>query len=115
MLSARGARTGRHRPAGSTWNNNACVTSDPTCVVIGGAGEFWGTVYAPFSDVAILNPGLTVGAIVGRTVTFANKGIFKQDVVDEQMTTTAQGTYYRTAWHQCLPQPSTSGEPMSAC
>jgi hypothetical protein len=101
----------------SNATKNACLTgSDPTCVRIsGGGGEFWGTVFAPTSDVAILNKGLTAGAIVGATVTFNNPGKFEQDHQDETITTTAKGTYYRSAWHQCKSELPSSTKPMAGC
>jgi Tfp pilus assembly protein PilX len=101
--------------ANSTIYHDACEPTNLTCVKIGGTGEFWGTVFAPFSDVAVTNPGLTAGAIVGATVTFNNGGEFIQDRnVTSIVTTAALGTYYRTDWHQCQ-STAPSGEPMSRC
>jgi Tfp pilus assembly protein PilX len=100
----------------SNATKNACLTgSDLTCVRISGAGEFWGTVFAPTSDVAVLNKGLTAGAIVGATVTFNNPGKFEQDHQDETITTTAKGTYYRSAWHQCKSEAPSATKPMADC
>jgi Tfp pilus assembly protein PilX len=99
---------------GSTIYNNACQPANITCVSIGGQGEFWGTVYAPFSDVAVFNPGTSAGAVVGATVTFNNKAKFLQDRnVTKVITSAALGTYYRSAWHQCASE--ASGNPMSSC
>jgi Tfp pilus assembly protein PilX len=102
--------------ANSTIYNNACAPSNITCVSVGGNGEFWGTIYAPFSDVAVLNPGTSAGAVVGATVTFNNKGTFLQDRnVTKVITTAALGTYYRTAWHQCDSSAKEASKPMSNC
>jgi Tfp pilus assembly protein PilX len=100
---------------GSTIYNNACSPQNITCVSIGGQGEFWGTVYAPFSDVAVFNPGTSAGAVVGATVTFNNKAKFLQDRnVTKISTSAALGTYYRADWHQCSSQ-AKANEPMSNC
>jgi Tfp pilus assembly protein PilX len=100
--------------SGSTIYNNACQPQNITCVSIGGQGEFWGTVYAPFSDVAVFNPGTSAGAVVGATVTFNNKAKFLQDRnVTKISTTAALGTYYRSNWHQCSSEAGAT--PMSNC
>jgi hypothetical protein len=100
-----------------TYNNNACVTSsDPTCIVLGNQGSFYGTVFAPTSDIQVSNQGNTYGAIAGSTVTYNNPGSFVQDVnVPSIVTTGALGLYFRTAWSQCQAQPTSASDPMSGC
>jgi Tfp pilus assembly protein PilX len=100
----------------STIYNNACVgESDPTCVSIGGQGNFYGTVYAPTSDVSVGNPGENAGAVEGRTVTYENKAKFEQDQnVKTLVTTSSLGTYFPTAWHECG-MPTPPADPMAGC
>jgi Tfp pilus assembly protein PilX len=101
----------------STIYNNACIggESDPTCVSIGGQGNFYGTVFAPTSDVIVGNPGENAGAVEGRTVTYENKGSFTQDQnVKTLVTTTSLGTYFPTAWHECS-SPTPPPDPMGGC
>ena len=103
----------------ATYNNNSCNlngnTTDSSCVQLGQSSNFYGTVYAPESDVKITNTGSTYGGIAGRTVTFDNPGSFTQDVnVTKLITTATQALYFRTAWVQCYSQPSTTN-PMSGC
>jgi Tfp pilus assembly protein PilX len=98
--------------------SNACTSghTDSTCVSIGGQGEFYGTVYAPQSDVKVSNPGKNAGAIEGRTVTYENKGSFKQDTnVTTLLTTTSLGTFHPAAWHECGSPTEPPADPMSGC
>jgi Tfp pilus assembly protein PilX len=104
----------------AVYNNNSCNlngnTTDPSCVQFGQAGTFYGTVYAPESDVKITNTGQTYGGIAGRTVTFDNPGTFTQDVnVTNLITTAIRALYFRSGWTECYPQPTVSGNPMSGC
>lgn len=96
--------------------NNACVPSvTKTCIVLGQGSEFYGTVYAPTSDIRVENKAGTAGAIQGRVVIYNNPGKFTQDNnVTSIVTTGALGTYYSTAWHQCRSAP-VSADPMSGC
>ncbi|MGI8863361.1 MAG: hypothetical protein ACR2JH_03005 [Solirubrobacteraceae bacterium] len=101
-----------------TYNNNSCVnnSSDPTCVLLGNKGDFYGTVYAPTSDISVSNQGNTFGAILGSTVLYNNPGSFQQDVnVPSLVTTGILGVYFRTAWSECgVPSP-TGPNAMAGC
>jgi Tfp pilus assembly protein PilX len=104
----------------ATYINNDCNlngnTKDASCVQLGQSTNFYGTVYAPESDVYIGNTGSTYGGIAGRTVTFDNPGTFTQDVnVTKLITTATQALYFRTAWIQCYSQPTSATDPMSGC
>ena len=91
-------------------------TTDSSCVQFGQSGNFYGTVYAPESDVKITNTGQTFGGIAGRTVTFDNPGTFTQDVnVTNLITTAIRALYFRSGWTECYPQPTVSTNPMSGC
>jgi hypothetical protein len=101
-----------------SYNNNACVnnSSDLTCVLLGNRGDFYGTVYAPNSDVAVSNQGNDYGAVLGSTVMYNNPGFFEQDVnVTSLITTGALGIYFRTAWSDCQIKPTVASNPMSGC
>jgi hypothetical protein len=103
----------------ATYNSNSCNlngnTTDSSCVQLGQSSNFYGTVYAPESDVKITNTGATYGGIAGRTVTFDNPGSFTQDVnVTKLITTPTQALYFRTAWIQCYAQAGGTN-PMSGC
>ena len=100
-----------------TFTNNACSTNgDPTCLLLGNKGDFYGTIYAPTSDVSVANQGNTYGAIAGSTVTYSNPGFFQQDVNDPSLVTTGTlATYYRTAWGECQAQAPVASNPMSGC
>jgi Tfp pilus assembly protein PilX len=104
--------------ANPTYNNNACVNSasDPTCVSLGQGGDFYGTLYAPTSDVSIGNTGNNYGGVLGSTVTYSNPGTFTQDVnVTTLVTTAARALYFRSAWTDCAVQPTVVTNPMSGC
>jgi Tfp pilus assembly protein PilX len=103
----------------ATYSSNSCNlngnTTDASCVQLGQSSNFYGTVYAPESDVKITNTGATYGGIAGRTVTFDNPGSFTQDVnVTKLITTPTQALYFRTAWIQCGAS-ATSTNPMFGC
>jgi hypothetical protein len=104
----------------AVYNSNSCNlngnTTDASCVQFGQSGNFYGTVYAPESDVKITNTGQTFGGIAGRTVTFDNPGTFTQDVnVTNLITTAIRALYFRSGWSECYPQPTVSTNPMSGC
>jgi Tfp pilus assembly protein PilX len=104
----------------ATYNSNSCNlngnTTDSSCVQLGQSSNFYGTVYAPESDVKINNTGQTFGGIAGRTVTFDNPGTFTQDVnVANLITTATLAIYFRSAWTECYPNPTVSTNPMSGC
>jgi Tfp pilus assembly protein PilX len=101
-----------------TLEKNACTTkSDITCVVVGQGTAFYGTIYAPTSDIEIGNKGSFFGAIAGQTVTYNNPAIFQEDQnVPSIVTTGALGIYFPTAWTECgSPMPPASGDPMASC
>jgi hypothetical protein len=104
----------------AVYNSNSCNlngnTTDSSCVQFGQSGNFYGTVYAPESDVKITNTGQTFGGIAGRTVTFDNPGTFTQDVnVTNLITTAIRALYFRSAWTECIPNPTVTTNPMSGC
>jgi Tfp pilus assembly protein PilX len=104
----------------ANYNNNSCNlngnTTDSSCVALGQSSNFYGTVYAPESDVKITNTGQTFGGIAGRTVTFDNPGTFTQDVnVTNLITTAIRALYFRSGWTECYSQPTVSSNPMSGC
>lgn len=105
----------------ASWNNNSCRlngsnSSDSTCVSLAQGTSFYGTVYAPTSDVMMANTGNSYGAVAGRTVTFNNPGTFTQDVNAPSLVTTATfAIYYRSAWTECNAQPTVASNPMSGC
>lgn len=100
-----------------TWNNNACTNgNDPTCVSLGQGTDFYGTLYAPTSDVKIGNTANTYGGVAGRTVTYNNPGVFTQDAnVPSLVTTATLGIYFRTGWTECASQPTSAANPRSGC
>jgi hypothetical protein len=104
----------------AVYNNNSCNlngnTTDSSCVQLGQSSNFYGTVYAPESDVKITNTGSTFGGIAGRTVTFDNPGSFTQDVnVANLITSATRALYFRSAWTECRAQPTINTNPMSGC
>jgi Tfp pilus assembly protein PilX len=98
-------------------SNNACVPSvTRTCITLGQGSEFYGTVYAPTSDIKVENKAGTAGSIEGQIVIYNNPGKFTQDNnVESIVTTGALGTYYSSDWHECKSEPVSSSEPMSNC
>jgi Tfp pilus assembly protein PilX len=104
----------------ANYGYNSCQlngnTTDSSCVALGQSSNFYGTVYAPQSDVKIGNTGQTFGGIAGRTVTFDNPGTFTQDVnVTTLVTAAQQALYFRTGWTECHLQATNSNDPMSGC
>jgi hypothetical protein len=83
-------------------NNNTCV-----CVV-----------YAPQSTVLLShsskNSALT-GAVSGSVVNVSNNFTFTYSGSAGTLTARTTGVYYRSAWSQCTPQPTTTGNPDSGC
>jgi Tfp pilus assembly protein PilX len=103
------------------WNNNSCHiagsnTTDGTCIALGQGTDFYGTLYAPTSDINLANTGNTYGGVAGRTVTYDNPAQFTQDVNDPSLVTTATlAIYFRSAWTECNAQPTVASDPMSGC
>lgn len=97
--------------------SNACVPSvTRTCITLGQGSEFYGTVYAPTSDIKVENKAGTAGSIQGQIVIYNNPGKFIQDNnVTSIVTTGALGTYYSANWHQCKSEPVGASEPMANC
>jgi hypothetical protein len=108
-------------PALATWNSNSCQiggsnTTDASCVQLGQGTAFYGTLYAPTSDVKITNSSNTYGGIAARAVAFANPGQFFQDAnIPSLVTTATLAIYYRTAWTECQAAATVSSNPMSGC
>lgn len=82
-------------------------------VTLSGSSAMYGTVYAPQSNVTLSGSGTVTGGIVGRTVTISGAGA-AWDPRAGTLKATPTGTYYRTAWAQCSPAPTTS-DPGSGC
>jgi hypothetical protein len=104
----------------STYNNNDCTQPGATgttspCVVFGQSGGFQGAIFAANSDVLVQNSGNDYGAVAARTLVYGNTGTFTQDPADQAITTYSLGLYYRTAWDDCLVQPTSTTNPMSGC
>jgi hypothetical protein len=103
------------------YNNNSCHVggsnnTDATCVTLGQGTDFYGTLYAPTSDVKITNSANTYGGVAGRTVTYNNPGKFFQDAnIPTLVTTATLAIYYRTAWTECQAQATVASNPMSGC
>jgi Tfp pilus assembly protein PilX len=75
------------------------------------------SIYAPQSQV-ILSPSNNTtmdGAIAAYQVTVGNAGHFTFDGEDSYLTAGTTGLYYRTAWEQCPPTPTSPTDPTSGC
>jgi hypothetical protein len=84
-----------------------------TTASLSGNGNFYGLVYAPNSDVSVSGNGVVSGALAGRTVNISGNG-FNWDSRAGTVSASTNGLYYRTAWAQCTPAPTTS-DPGSGC
>lgn len=108
-----------------SWTN---LSQDPTALQIyayglnnlssvvdlSGNAAFWGVVYAPHSTVNVSGNGAINGAIAGNQVSFSGNG-FTWSPSAGTLMATSNGVYYRTAWAQCTPTPSTPSAPGSGC
>jgi hypothetical protein len=88
---------------------------DLTPLTLNNRADFYGTVYAPNSDVNVINQANTYGAVAGKTVTYTNNVSFYGDNNALTITTAGTGTYFRTGWRECQPQPTTASDPLSGC
>jgi type II secretory pathway pseudopilin PulG len=77
--------------------------------------SFYGTIYAPQSTINVNNSAAMYGALAGNAVTFNNSGTFTADQNDLGIQSNTDGTFFRTAWHECLPQPTDAQDPQSGC
>jgi hypothetical protein len=78
---------------------------------------FWGLLYAPQSILNMSNSSNNSsfwGAISGYQVNVSNNFHFNWYTSAGNLQAQTLGTYYRTAWAQCTPQPATS-DPGSSC
>ena len=99
---------------------------DPTALqlyIVGKAGAavtlannsaFYGTVYAPTSTVHIANNAGTWGAVAANDIDLANNATLTADPNATNITTSGGGVFFRTAWRECRPQPTTT-DPASGC
>lgn len=93
----------------SSYSSNANVVSFDVGV------NFYGTIYAPQSTVSVNNAAASYGAIAGNIVNFNNSGAFTGDQNDLGIQSSTDGTFFRTAWHECLPQAPNPNDPQSGC
>jgi hypothetical protein len=103
-----------------TLANNACNApgdTGATCVALGQTTAFYGTVYAPSTDIQVGQGGQIFGAIAGQSVIYGQSATFQEDSnVPSVVTTGALGIYFPTAWTECgSSTPPASGDPMSGC
>jgi len=89
-------------------------SSSANVVSLGNSSSFFGTVYAPQSTISVNNSAAYYGAMAGNVVNFNNGGSFTGDNNDQLISSVPYGLYFRTAWHECLPAP-TSSDPQSGC
>jgi Tfp pilus assembly protein PilX len=75
------------------------------------------SLYAPQSNVIVSPSNNTTfdGAIAAYQVTMGNASHFTFDGEDSSLTAGTTGLYYRTAWEQCPPTPTSSSNPASGC
>jgi Tfp pilus assembly protein PilX len=65
---------------------------------------YYGTIYAPNSEVQLNNNGGFVGAIAAKKVNLKNNGSFSSEAAVANLTTEgAPGAYLRKVWEQCTP------------
>jgi Tfp pilus assembly protein PilX len=79
--------------------------------------DFWGLVFAPQSTLNMSNSSNNStfwGGISGRIVNVSNNFHFTWWSTLGSLQGRTTGTYYRTAWAQCRPSPTT-GDPASGC
>jgi Tfp pilus assembly protein PilX len=110
----------------TTWNT---LSSDPTALQLyvyglndgsnvvnfNNNGIFSGVVYAPQSTVNLSNNAQFTGAISGNVVNLSNNFQFNWGSTAGTLQAASTGLYYRTAWSQCTPQPTTASAPGSGC
>lgn len=77
--------------------------------------SFYGTIYAPQSTISINNAAASYGALAGNIVNFNNSGTFTGDQNDLAIQSSTDGTFFRTAWRECLAQPTNASDPQSGC
>lgn len=84
-----------------------------TTAKISGNGNFYGVVFAPNSAVSLSGNGKISGAVAGQSVDISGNG-FNWDSRAGTIQARATGLYFRAAWAQCTPSPTTS-DPGSGC
>jgi Tfp pilus assembly protein PilX len=93
----------------SSYSSNANVVSFNNSVA------FYGTIYAPQSTISVNNSAASYGNLAGNIVNFNNSGAFTADGTDLNIQSTTDGTFFRTAWHECQPQATNANDPQSGC
>jgi hypothetical protein len=96
-------------------NSTISYTSCPTVSIEGNANGSAFVVYAPNSQVAIGGNGNWNGAVAAQYVTMNGNGNYSYDGSAAGLTTGSNGLYYRTAWQQCPPAPTSQSDLGSGC
>ncbi len=110
----------------ATWNT---LSSDPTALQLyvyglsngtnvvnfSNNGLFSGVLYAPQSTINLSNNAAFTGAISGNVVNLSNNFTFNWGATAGTLQASSTGLYYRTAWAQCTPRPTTVSAPGSGC
>ena len=94
----------------SNFNN----TGDPDVVIKNGT-EFYGTIWAPESNIDFKNNGAVGGGITGKNLDLKNNGGFTHDsrIVDVPLPGT--GVAKRRGWTECQPERAVATDPESGC
>ena len=75
---------------------------------------FYGTIYAPTSQLNLYNTAGTWGAVAANDVYVQNNAMFFGDANTLGITANNNGLYFRTAWRECLANAPTT-DPGSGC
>lgn len=100
---------------GTPLSNKADAAHAGNIVTLSNNGVFYGSIFAPNSTVNMSNNTAVYGGIAAAWVNLQNNFTFNWDGRDTSLQARAQGLYYRTAWRECPPAPTTSGDPASGC
>ena len=78
-------------------------------------GILYGTIYAPQSWYHLNNQAGVVGGVAANQLTIDNQFHFSWDSRDSSLQARTAGVYFRTAWHECQPAPTSGNDPQSGC
>jgi type II secretory pathway pseudopilin PulG len=98
-------------PAGSPPKDEECRSD----FILDNSGHFSGSVYAPTTTVEANNSVHWWGAIGADKIRFNNSVEFQLTKAVKERPSGSQGAALRTAWGECRPEPTVTGDPESGC
>lgn len=91
------------------------IVGNGTAINFNGGQSFYGTVYAPTTQI-VLNGGAVVqGAIAAYSIRSTGNVTIHGDERARDIRMNAAGVFFRTAWRECTPVPSSASDPGSGC